>query len=80
MDLPDEGGAVGFAAHIKGLFRERDRESMRYAFDLWSYDDVRANARPIVEQLRAGKMPCDGAWTAEKVDVFQRWIDGGMPA
>ena len=61
MDLPDEGAAVSFAADIKGLFRESDRESMTSAFDLWSYEDVKAHAQPIVERLRAGTMPCDGA-------------------
>jgi hypothetical protein len=80
MDLPEEGEAVSFAAHIKGLFRERDRESMEFAFDLWSYEDVKAHAQSIVERVRAGTMPCDGAWTVEKIDAFQRWIDGGMTA
>jgi hypothetical protein len=80
MDLPKEGAAVSFAAHIKGLFRERDQQSMKFAFDLWSYEDVKAHARPIVERLRAGTMPCDGAWSVEKIDAFQRWIDGGMTA
>jgi hypothetical protein len=80
MDAPDAGKPVSFAADIKGLFRERDRESMKYAFDLWSYEDVTAHAPRIVERLRAGTMPCDGAWSVEDVDTFQRWIDGGMTA
>jgi hypothetical protein len=80
MDLPDEGQAVSFAADIKDLFRERDQQSMKYAFDLWSYEDVKAHAQPILARLRAGTMPCDGAWSAEKIDAFQRWIDGGMTA
>jgi CDGSH-type Zn-finger protein/truncated hemoglobin YjbI len=73
---PDE--AVSFATHIKPLFRERDRQSMSFAFDLWSYDDVRAHAAGILEQVRGGSMPCDGAWNAGKVDVFQRWADSGL--
>ena len=80
MDVPDEGKPVSFAADIKGLFRERDRQSMQYAFDLWSYEDVKAHASRIVERLRAGTMPCDGAWATEQVDAFQRWIDRGMTA
>jgi hypothetical protein len=80
MNLPKAGEAVSFAAHIKDLFRERDREAMRFAFDLWSYEDVRDHAQPIVERLRAGTMPCDGAWAVEKIDAFERWIDGGMTA
>ena len=46
----------------------------------WSYEDVKAHAPRIVERLRAGTMPCDGAWATEQVDAFQRWIDGGMTA
>jgi CDGSH-type Zn-finger protein/truncated hemoglobin YjbI len=80
LNLPDKGQPVSFAAHIKGLFREHDRQSMSFAFDLWSYQDVKAHAQPILERLRAGTMPCDGAWPAEKVDVFQRWIDESTPA
>ena len=53
---------------------------MQYAFDLWSYEDVKAHAPRIVERLRAGTMPCDGAWATEQVDAFQRWIDRGMTA
>ena len=51
---------------------------MTWAFDLWSYTDVKSHATAIVERLRGGSMPCDGAWSAEKVNVFQRWIDSGM--
>jgi truncated hemoglobin YjbI len=85
-DEPDEAGAslpgpdqtVGFAAHIKPLFRERDRQSMSFAFDLWSYDDVRTRAPDILSRLRDGSMPCDGAWPAAKIDAFSRWLDTGM--
>jgi hypothetical protein len=61
------------------MFRRRDRESMRFAFDLWLYDDVSEHADAILERLRAGTMPCDGAWPAEQVDVFERWTTGGKP-
>lgn len=37
-------------------------------------------ASALLDRLRAGSMPCDGAWPEERVDVFQRWIDSGMPA
>jgi hypothetical protein len=50
---------------------------MQSRFDLWSYDDVTANASAIVTQLRAGTMPCDGAWPVEQVDLIQRWVDTG---
>ena len=78
--MPKEGEDVSFGAHIKPMFRERDRQSMTFAFDLWSYDDVKEHSQDIVNRLRAGTMPCDGAWAQEKTDLFQRWIDSGMPA
>jgi hypothetical protein len=78
MPGPDE--PIGFEQHIKPLFRERDRESMRSSFDLWSLEDVSTHADDILNRLDAGTMPCDGAWPAERVAVFRGWIDAGKPA
>jgi hypothetical protein len=69
---------LSFETHIKPLFRLRDRDSMRFAFDLWSGADVRAHADAILERLRAGTMPCDGGWPVERVEVFERWQRSGM--
>jgi hypothetical protein len=71
---------ISYAQDIKPLFREGDRESMSSAFDLWSYDDVVQNSDAILGRLRDGTMPCDGAWPEEQVDLFQHWVDAGMPA
>jgi hypothetical protein len=76
---PAEGEPVRFAAHIKPLFRAVDRGAMRFAFDLWSCPEVAEHAEAILARLRAGSMPCDDAWPPEKVAVFARWIDAGMP-
>jgi CDGSH-type Zn-finger protein/truncated hemoglobin YjbI len=75
---PREGETVSFAKHIKGRFRAVDRRSMLFAFDLWSVDDVRTHADAILLRLRSGTMPCDGAWPADGVEVFQRWVDARM--
>ncbi|HEX5964176.1 MAG TPA: CDGSH iron-sulfur domain-containing protein, partial [Gemmatimonadales bacterium] len=77
--LPGPDEAVSFDRHIKPLFRSTDRRSMQFAFDLWSYDDVSTHAAAILDRLRAGTMPCDGAWPAPSIDAFQRWVDGGKP-
>ena len=69
-----------FETQIKPMFRERDRRSMEFAFDLWSYDDVSQNADAILDRLEAGTMPCDGAWPKEQVDLFKRWVEGGKPS
>jgi len=72
--------APSFENDIKPLFRESDRTAMLAAFDLWSFDDVTANADSILAALSAGSMPCDGAWPSENVDLLKRWIDSGTPA
>ena len=66
-----------YETDVKPLFRERDRESMQFAFDLWSYDDVNRNADAILSRLRSGSMPCDGAWPEAQIDLFARWIEEG---
>jgi CDGSH-type Zn-finger protein/truncated hemoglobin YjbI len=77
--LPRADEPVVFDPHIKALFRTSDRDAMRWAFDLWSCNDVAANAQAILQQLEAGSMPCDGAWAPGKVEVFRRWVDAGTP-
>lgn len=74
------GNTPGFARDIQPLFRESDRESMEFAFDLWNYQDVRANAELILERLSQGTMPCDGEWPEQQITQFRRWIEAGMPA
>jgi CDGSH-type Zn-finger protein/truncated hemoglobin YjbI len=76
--LPHPDEPVGYERHIKTLFRHRDRQSMKFAFDLWSYDDVKRNAHAILERVGNGSMPCDGAWPREKVAAFERWVTSGM--
>ena len=77
--MPTSSTEPTFEQDIRPLFRERDRQSMDFAFDLWEYDDVRENVQAILGRLTAGTMPCDGAWPADRVALFRRWVDGGMP-
>lgn len=77
--LPSADEALHFMQHIKPLFRAMDRESMKWMLDLWAYKDVSTHADAILHRLQSGTMPCDGAWPAEKVAVFQRWLEAGKP-
>ena len=79
MTMPAADQPVSFARDIKPLFRERDRESMTFAFDLWDVDDVRTHADAILSRLRQGTMPCDDGWSSDKVQLFGRWIAAGKP-
>jgi hypothetical protein len=70
---------MSFAGDVKPLFREEDRASMDFAFDLWSYDDVKANASLILERVEDGSMPCDESWGEEKIETLRSWITNGCP-
>ena len=78
VTLPAPGEPVSFDTHIKPLFRDKDRQSMSFAFDLSSADDVRTHAAGILQRLQDGTMPCDGAWPADQIAVFERWTVTGM--
>src|SRR5580693_4367924 len=78
IPLPGPDETVSFEANIKPLFREHDRQSMEFALDLWSRDDVQAHAADILDKLSSGSMPCDGAWPADRVEVFKRWTESGF--
>jgi len=80
-EVPDERSTpMVFDSTIKPLFRQKDREAMRFAFDLWSYDDVSTHADAILQRVEDGSMPCDGTWSDEQQQTFRTWIDEGMPA
>ena len=70
---------LSFETDVKPLFRERDRQSMEFAFDLWSHDEVSEHSDAILARLVAGTMPCDGAWPHAQVDLFRRWTQSGKP-
>jgi CDGSH-type Zn-finger protein/truncated hemoglobin YjbI len=78
VTLPGPEERVRFEAHVRPLFREHDRTSMLFAFDLWSPADVQQHAAEILDRLRNGTMPCDGAWPQEWTDVFRRWSESGF--
>jgi hypothetical protein len=80
MSPDSESDPVSYAAGIKPLFREKDRGAMLAHFDLLSFDDVRAHAPAILDRLEEGEMPCDGAWPADRVDLFRRWVSQGTAA
>jgi hypothetical protein len=73
LTLPGADEAVRFDDHIRPLFRPMDRNSMLFAFDLWKEADVVLHRQQILLRLRAGTMPCDGAWPDQKVALFERW-------
>ncbi len=73
------GRAPTFAVDIRTIYREKDRDAMRRAFDLWQYDDVVSHATAITSKLHDGTMPCDGPWSEEQLKLFDRWVDRGTP-
>jgi hypothetical protein len=70
---------MGFEKDIKPLFRATDRAEMRWALDLWNYEDVSANSDAILERIEAGEMPCDDPWSEEMIGKLRAWIREGKP-
>lgn len=76
-EAQDTRPGTSFEADIKPLFREKDRQAMIKAFDLWSAIDVAQRAEAIYSSVAAGRMPCDGAWPEADKALLRRWIDEG---
>jgi hypothetical protein len=72
-----DASAPSFGTDIKPLFRDRDRKAMTFLFDLWNYDDAKANSAAILTAVEGGEMPCDGSWSPEQIDLLRRWIGAG---
>jgi hypothetical protein len=81
VEATGEREQPSFEREVRPLFRERDRGSMIEVanFDLWARDDVAEHSQAILERLENGSMPCDQAWPAERIAIFRRWVDAGMP-
>jgi hypothetical protein len=73
----DATAVPSFERDIRPLFTERDRAAMRWAFDLGEVASVRQHAEAILDQVAAGRMPCDGAWPPESIALFRRWVLAG---
>ena len=79
--------ATSFKIDIRPLFTERDIEAMSKAFNLASYDDVKARAPLIYDRIRGiggAVMPPppprgDGPWPQSNIDMFGRWVANGCP-
>ena len=79
VTLPGPDETVSFAAHIKPLFRERDRQSMSVRLRPVVLTTTSRRTPPTSSaRLRDGTMPCDGAWPPEQIEVFPRWTESGF--
>src|SRR5215472_3313265 len=65
-----EQEVVGYEHDIRPLFREKDVSEMSWAFDLASYDDVRANADGILTRLSKGRCPATALGQRRRLSCF----------
>ena len=75
---------TSFQADIRPLFTQRDIRGMSKAFNLASYDDVKAHAAAIFDRIRGiggDVMPPpprgEGPWPQSRIDLFAKWIADG---
>ncbi len=75
---------TSFEADIRPLFTERDIHGMSKAFNLASYDEVKAHAAAIKDRIRGiggAVMPPpppkgEGTWPQSRIDLFIKWVTG----
>ena len=75
--------ALSFAADIRPLFRDEDIECMKgMGIELGdpAWMCLPANAQTVYGTVADGSMPPDEPWPKEKVELFKRWMDAGLPA
>jgi len=70
-----------YMADIRNFFRSQDIACMKgQGVDLGTYDGVRASAADIYQQTKTGAMPLGGpAWSPDRVQTFQNWMNDGYP-
>jgi len=74
------GNGTSFS-EVKNLFRDSDVATMKAIsnLDLHKYEDVKAWSGRILDRVRDGSMPCDGSWSKQQIELFEKWIANGMP-
>jgi hypothetical protein len=78
---------TSFETDIRPLFTERDIQGMSKAFNLASYDDVKAHAAAIFDRIRGiggAVMPPpppkgEGPWEQTRINLFGKWVADGCP-
>ena len=78
---------TSFETDIRPLFTERDIHGMSKAFNLASYDEVKAHAAAIKDRIRGiggAVMPPpppkgEGPWPQSRIDLFVKWVADGCP-
>ncbi len=79
MDHPVEFPT--YEEHIAELFIDADVQCMVWALDLSTYQGVVDKADRILSRVKNQTMPPPAtgrAWTPEKVQTFENWIDNGF--
>ena len=71
MSSPGEGGTLSFKRDIKPMFREKDRDAMLQAFDLFDYDDVVGvlDDVPVIEQVKGSQHRVPVLRPEQRLDV-----------
>jgi len=78
---------TSYESDIRPFFTQRDIQGMSKAFNLASYDEVKAHAAAINDRIRGvggAVMPPppprgEGPWPQSRIDLFAKWLADGCP-
>jgi twitching motility protein PilT len=80
IPLTGSRNGLSFERDIKPMFKEDQRMQMKWAFDLWDYDNVKENISDILKRIEGGDVPFEDGWPKEQLAVLRSWMREGLMA
>jgi twitching motility protein PilT len=80
IPLTGSRNGLSFERDIKPMFSEDQRMQMKWAFDLWDYDNVKENISDILKRIEGGEVPFEDGWPKEQLAVIRSWMREGLMA
>jgi twitching motility protein PilT len=80
IPLTGSRNGLSFERDIKPMFNEDQRMQMKWAFDLWDYDNVKENISDILKRIEGGDVPFEERWPQERLAMLRSWMREGLMA
>jgi twitching motility protein PilT len=80
IPLTGSRNGLSFEGDIKPMFSEDQRIQLKWAFDLWDYDNVKENISDILKRIESGDVPFEDGWPKERLNILRSWMREGLMA